>query len=136
MKKSGCTFTQDIKEEISIYGERTKLGQVLTNLVVNGIQAYSSNEKKGNVTLRAKKENNDICLIEIIDEAGGIPEKVQPYIFNNIMTTKGSKGTGLGLYLASTVIKGVYEGTIDFETEPGKGTKFIIRIPMKMEEKR
>ena len=136
LKKSGCTFTQDIKEEISIYGERTKLGQVLTNLVVNGIQAYSSNEKKGNVTLRAKKENNDICLIEIIDEAGGIPEKVQPYIFNNIMTTKGSKGTGLGLYLASTVIKGVYEGTIDFETEPGKGTKFIIRIPMKMEEKR
>lgn len=136
LKKSGCTFTQDIKEEISIYGERTKLGQVLTNLVVNGIQAYSSNEKKGNVTIKAKKENNDICLIEIIDEAGGIPEKVQPYIFNNIMTTKGSKGTGLGLYLASTVIKGVYEGTIDFETEPGKGTKFIIRIPMKMEEKR
>ena len=98
--------------------------------------ARVTGEVKGNVTLRAKKENNDICLIEIIDEAGGIPEKVQPYIFNNIMTTKGSKGTGLGLYLASTVIKGVYEGTIDFETEPGKGTKFIIRIPMKMEEKR
>lgn len=136
LKKSGCTFTIDIKEEISIYGERIKLGQVLTNLVVNGIQAYSSNSKKGNVTLFAKKEPNDICLIEIIDEAGGIPEKVQPYIFNNIMTTKGSKGTGLGLYLASTVIKGVYEGTIDFETVVGKGTKFIIKIPMKMEEKK
>lgn len=136
LKKSGCTFTIDIKEEISIYGERTKLGQVLTNLVVNGIQAYSSNSKKGNVTLFAKKEPNDICLIEIIDEAGGIPEKVQPYIFNNIMTTKGSKGTGLGLYLAATVIKGVYEGSIDFETVVGKGTKFIIKIPMKMEDKK
>lgn len=136
LKKSGCTFTIDIKEEISIYGERTKLGQVLTNLVVNGIQAYSSNSKKGNVTLFAKKEPNDICLIEIIDEAGGIPEKVQPYIFNNIMTTKGSKGTGLGLYLAATVIKGVYEGTIDFETVVGKGTKFIIKIPMKVEDKK
>ena len=136
LKKSGCTFTIDIKEEISIYGERTKLGQVLTNLVVNGIQAYSSNGKKGNVTLFAKKESNSVCLIEIIDEAGGIPEKVQPYIFNNIMTTKGSKGTGLGLYLASTVIKGVYEGTIDFETVVGKGTKFIIKIPMKVEDKK
>ena len=136
LKKSGCTFTIDIKEEISIYGERTKLGQVLTNLVVNGIQAYSSNGKKGNVTLFAKKESNSVCLIEIIDEAGGIPEKVQPYIFNNIMTTKGSKGTGLGLYLAATVIKGVYEGSIDFETVVGKGTKFIIKIPMKMEEKK
>lgn len=136
LKKSGCTFTVDIKEEISIYGERTKLGQVLTNLVVNGIQAYSSNGKKGNVTLFAKMENPDTCLIEIIDEAGGIPEKVQPYIFNNIMTTKGSKGTGLGLYLAATVIKGVYEGSIDFETEVGKGTKFIIKIPMKKEDKK
>lgn len=136
LKKSGCTFTVDIKEEISIYGERTKLGQVLTNLVVNGIQAYSSNGKKGNVTLFAKMENPDTCLIEIIDEAGGIPEKVQPYIFNNIMTTKGSKGTGLGLYLAATVIKGVYEGSIDFKTEIGKGTKFIIKIPMKKEDKK
>lgn len=136
LKKSGCTFTIDMKEEISIYGERTKLGQVLTNLVVNGIQAYSSNGKKGNVTLFAKKESNSVCLIEIIDEAGGIPEKVQPYIFNNIMTTKGSKGTGLGLYLASTVIKGVYEGTIDFETVVGQGTKFIIKIPMKVEDKK
>ena len=136
LKKSGCTFTIDIKEEISIYGERTKLGQVLTNLVVNGIQAYSSNGKKGNVTLFAKMENPETCLIEIIDEAGGIPEKVQPYIFNNIMTTKGSKGTGLGLYLAATVIKGVYEGSIDFETEVGKGTKFIIKLPMKREDKK
>jgi signal transduction histidine kinase len=136
LKKSGCTFTEDIKEEISIYGERTKLGQVLTNLVVNGIQAYSSNDKKGNVTLHAEIEGKDTCLIEIIDEAGGIPEKVQPYIFNNIMTTKGSKGTGLGLYLASTVIKGVYEGEIGFDTVVGKGTKFIIRIPMNREEKK
>lgn len=136
LKKSGCTFTVDIKEEISIYGERIKLGQVLTNLVVNGIQAYSSNGKKGNVTLFAKMENPDTCLIEIIDEAGGIPEKVQPYIFNNIMTTKGSNGTGLGLYLAATVIKGVYEGSIDFKTEIGKGTKFIIKIPMKKEDKK
>jgi signal transduction histidine kinase len=136
LKKSGCTFSEDIKEEIFIYGERTKLGQVLTNLVVNGIQAYTSNEKKGNVTLHAETEGKDTCLIEIIDEAGGIPEKVQPYIFNNIMTTKGSKGTGLGLYLASTVIKGVYEGEISFETVVGKGTKFIIRIPMKKEEQK
>ena len=46
------------------------------------------------------------------------------------MTTKGVKGTGLGLYLASTVIKGIYEGTITFETREGDGTTFIINIPM------
>ena len=129
-KKSGCTIDFDIKEDIMIYGERTKLGQVLTNLAVNGLQAYVGNGKKGTVTIHAKKIPNDRCLIEVEDHAGGIPEKVQPYIFNNIMTTKGAKGTGLGLYLASTVIKGVYEGTIDFKTVVGDGTTFIIDIPL------
>ena len=50
------------------------------------------------------------------------------------MTTKGVKGTGLGLYLAGNVIKGIYQGNIWFEVEKGVGTKFIIEIPMKPEE--
>lgn len=45
-KKRGCTFESDIKEQIEIFGEKTKLGQVLTNIVVNGIQAYGQQEKK------------------------------------------------------------------------------------------
>ncbi len=129
-KKCGCTINIDVVDDITIYGERTKLGQVLTNLAVNGLQAYVGNGIKGVVTIRALKQPGDRCIIEVEDHAGGIPEKVQPYIFNNIMTTKGAKGTGLGLYLASTVIKGVYEGTINFVTKVGDGTTFIIDIPL------
>ena len=129
-KKSGCTLEYNISDDIIIYGERTKLGQVLTNLIVNGLQASVENNRKAPVIIRAYKRNGDRCIIEIEDSAGGIPKKVQPYIFNNIMTTKGVKGTGLGLYLASTVIKGIYEGTIDYRTTIGKGTTFIINIPI------
>ena len=49
------------------------------------------------------------------------------------MTTKGAKGTGLGLYLAGSVIKGIYQGDIWFEVEKDIGTTFIIEIPMDME---
>ncbi len=130
-KKNGCTFESEVKEEIEIYGERTKLGQVLTNIVVNSIQAYGGNGKKGNVKLTAFTKGNNICRIEVEDEAGGIPKKVQKYLFKNIMTTKGAKGTGLGMYLAGSVIKGIYQGEIWFEVKEGIGTKFIIEIPMK-----
>lgn len=132
-KKNGCTFESEVKEEIEIYGEKTKLGQVLTNLVVNSIQAYGGNGKKGEVKLVAFKKDKNICRIEISDKAGGIPEKVQKYLFKNIMTTKGAKGTGLGLYLAGSVIKGIYQGDIWFEVEKDIGTTFIIEIPMDME---
>ena len=76
-------------------------------------------------------KGNNICRIEVEDEAGGIPKKVQKYLFKNIMTTKGAKGTGLGMYLAGSVIKGIYQGEIWFEVKEGIGTKFIIEIPMK-----
>ena len=133
-KKSGCKFESDVKEKINIYGEKTKLGQVLTNIVVNGIQAYSGQGKKGTVKLTAFKKGTNTCRIEIEDQAGGIPEKVQKYLFKNIMTTKGAKGTGLGMYLAGSVIKGIYQGDIWFEVKKGIGTKFIIEIPMKLED--
>lgn len=47
-------------------------------------------------------------------------------MFKNILTTKGTKGTGLGLYLAYSVIKGEFLGDITFETEKGGGTTFYI----------
>jgi len=133
-KKNGCTFESVVNEKIMIYGEKTKLGQVLTNIVVNGIQAYGQQGKKGNVKLTAFTKGTNTCRIEIEDWAGGIPEKVQKFLFKNIMTTKGVKGTGLGLYLAGNVIKGIYQGNIWFEVKKGVGTKFIIEIPMKPEE--
>lgn len=133
-KKNGCTFESDVKGDIEIYGEKTKLGQVLTNITVNGIQAYAQKEKHGTVKLTAFMKDKDTCRIEIADDAGGIPEKLQKYLFKNITTTKGAKGTGLGLYLANSVITGIYKGKIWFEVKKGVGTTFIIEIPVQGED--
>lgn len=90
--------------------------------------------KKGTVRLTAFTKDKNTCRIEIADEAGGIPEKLQKYLFKNITTTKGANGTGLGLYLANSVITGIYKGKIWFDVKPGVGTTFIIEIPMNEED--
>lgn len=131
--KAKCVLNVDINENVKIYGERNKLSQVITNLIMNSIQAYSANSIEGDINVIVKQEKEN-CIIKVIDEAGGIPEKMQELIFKNILTTKGTQGTGIGLYLAYSVIKGVFEGNLTFETIAGKGTTFIIEIPNNFKE--
>jgi signal transduction histidine kinase len=68
--------------------------------------------------------------IRIQDTGSGIPEKVRARIFDPFFTTKEiGKGTGQGLAIARSVVVDKHGGTIHFETEEGKGTTFIIRLP-------
>lgn len=126
--KNKSTIDVEIQGDVTIKGDPTKLGQVLTNLVVNAAQAY--NENGGKIILRVGKLNDDIAFIDVIDFAGGIDESIAPFVFKNILTTKGTNGTGLGLYLAYSVVKGEFNGEIDFSTKKGNGTTFHIRIPI------
>ncbi|MEG0073814.1 MAG: HAMP domain-containing sensor histidine kinase [Clostridia bacterium] len=124
-----CNVITKVKD-INVKGQPNKIGQVITALLLNSLQAYKILGKTNEiieVKLTSEKGN---AVIEIKDYANGLPEAIRPYIFKNILTTKGTNGTGLGLYLAYSIIKGVFGGTIEFETETGKGTTFIIRIPL------
>lgn len=128
LKKNNVTLEVNVEQDIHLNGNPTKLSQVVTNIITNAIQAYDN--KGGKVDVIVKEENGE-AKIYIKDYASGIPEQVRPYIFKNILTTKGVSGTGFGLYLAYSVIKGAFEGDITFKTETGKGTTFIITIPIK-----
>lgn len=126
LTKHKVKLNLDIKENIIVKGNAAKLSQVVTNIVINAIQAY--NEKGGEVNLSVYNEGNN-SVIAIEDFAGGIPEHIRENIGKNILTTKGVSGTGFGLYLAYSVIKGAFGGEITFDTELGKGTTFYITIP-------
>jgi signal transduction histidine kinase len=68
--------------------------------------------------------------IRIQDTGSGIPDKIRARIFDPFFTTKEiGKGTGQGLAIARSVVVGKHGGTIHFESEEGKGTTFIIRLP-------
>ena len=127
LMKNHTEININIEDDVEIEGDPTKLGQVLTNLIVNASQAYGEKEGKIDIIVRKTLKH---ATITVIDYAGGMDDSIKPYVFKNILTTKGTAGTGLGLYLAYSVIKGNFNGEIDFDSKKGEGTSFHIRIPL------
>ena len=110
-----------------------EFNQVILNLIVNAAHAIAEAGKgsaeKGKITVQTR-DSREWAEIRIQDTGVGIPEKVRARIFDPFFTTKETgKGTGQGLAIARSVVVGKHGGTIDFETEEGKGTTFIIRLP-------
>jgi PAS domain S-box-containing protein len=98
--------------------------RILTNLVNNAIQAMP---KGGKLELAGFLKDNRVC-ISVSDTGIGISEELKPKLFTPMVTTK-AKGQGLGLAVVKRVIEAL-NGTITFESQEGKGTKFIIELPL------
>jgi len=111
-----------------------EFNQVLLNLIINSAHAIGEvvaggEQAKGTITI-STRQDGDWVEIRLQDTGTGIPEEVRSKIFDPFFTTKEvGKGTGQGLAIARSVIVDKHEGTITFETEMGKGTTFIIRLP-------
>ena len=132
-------FADDLPTVPCIVGE---FNQVVLNLVVNAAHAISdviakSSDQssgqlsgKGTITVTTRRME-DHAEIRIRDSGTGIPESARGKIFDPFFTTKRvGKGTGQGLYIAHAVVVKKHGGTLTFETEIGKGTTFIIRLPL------
>lgn len=110
-----------------------EFNQVILILIVNAAHAIADvvgegNSGKGKITVQTR--NGPECEIRIQDTGTGIPEKIRPRIFEPFFTTKEiGKGSGQGLAIARSVIVDKHGGTIHFETEEGKGTTFVVRLP-------
>lgn len=92
--KERCSIEINTEKGIKIYGIKSKLYQVIVNLVRNSLNAYKDNKLQGKITIEAEENKNEI-VIKVIDNAGGIPEQIKDQLFNKILTTRGTKGTGL-----------------------------------------
>lgn len=116
------------------YGELPKvecfpglLNQVFLNLIVNAGQAIPD---EGIITIRTLAEDKYVH-ISVADNGTGIPDAVRPKIFAAGFTTKPiGEGTGLGLTITREIVEDTHGGTIGFESEMGKGTRFDVRIPI------
>jgi PAS domain S-box-containing protein len=111
-----------------------EFNQVILNLIVNAAHAIADVVGKGGPAKGKIKVQTLDCPewveIRIQDTGTGIPEKVRARIFDPFFTTKEiGKGTGQGLAIAHSVVVDKHDGSIHFETEDGKGTTFIIRLP-------
>jgi signal transduction histidine kinase len=103
--------------------------RIIGNLVSNAVQAMPNG---GKLTLRACREAGDI-VITVEDTGVGIPEEAKPKLFQPLFTTK-SKGQGFGLSVVKRLTEAL-NGTITFESQEGKGTKFALRFSSPSAEK-
>ncbi|MDB5354587.1 MAG: Histidine kinase [Phycisphaerales bacterium] len=102
-----------------------KVNQVVMNLLTNAIDA---SKQEGIVAVRTRSENGDV-RIEVSDTGTGIDPKVRDRIFDPFFTTKPpGEGTGLGLSISYGIIKD-HGGSIDVQSELGKGSTFAVRLP-------
>ena len=127
--KSNCILDVEIladREQV-IVGDVNSLVQILDNVIDNAIQAY--NERSGKIQLRVEQIGDDVRF-SVSDQGDGIPPEIEKLLFKEMVTTKGKHGTGLGLYMSYSTVKGMFRGNMWFETKPGEGTTFFIQIPL------
>lgn len=142
----------DIPDDISIFADKQRMQQAFLNLIKNAIESITD---EGIVSIRAQKQRaidkveakteiynylkyhgkctleDDTVDIEIRDTGEGIPHELLSKVFDPFFTTKDvGKGSGLGLFIVHEIIE-EHDGCIAVDSEAGKGTTFLIRLPIK-----
>jgi signal transduction histidine kinase len=123
-------FDPDLPAVPVIAGE---FNQVILNLIANAAHAIGDvgvDGGKGTITVSTARDGDSV-EVRVSDTGTGIPEDVRDKVFDPFFTTKElGKGTGQGLAIARSVIVDKHGGTIRFETQAGKGTTFMVRLPL------
>ncbi len=127
--KYKATVHKDFGDIPPVNGVPQQLNQVFMNILVNAAQAI---EKKGDIHIKTRLVDSNVNII-ISDTGSGIAEDNLTKIFDPFFTTKDiGKGTGLGMNIAYNIVQ-KHNGTIDVQSEVGKGTTFIISLPADLE---
>lgn len=126
--KYNCTMNMDFQVDLKteLKGEVNNLVQIFDNIIINAIHAYEG--KRGVIDFKIVRNGDNIEFI-IADYGKGIPEEIKDKLFKEMVTTKGKNGTGLGLYMSYSTIKGRFGGNMWFTSREGKGTTFYVSIP-------
>jgi signal transduction histidine kinase len=109
----------------SVSGEESALREVLTNLIFNAVDAMP---KGGTITLRTRS-TADCAVLEVSDTGTGMTEDVRRRCLEPFFSTKGERGTGLGLSMVFGIVQR-HSGSLDLRSELGKGTTFSITLPL------
>ncbi len=133
-KEYDIDLIRDIDREMGeIYLDPKGIHSCLLNLVSNAIDACIfdlDTQKQWYVKVRTRRENKSGVAFEVIDNGCGMGEETQSKLFAEFFSTKGTRGTGLGLLVTQKIVN-EHGGTMDVVSQLGKGTTFTIRLPGK-----
>ena len=123
------TLTEDVEDDLFLYGDRSKLSQIIYNLTDNAIK-YTPEHGTVRVSLR---QEEDGIVWRVKDNGIGIPEDDLDHIFERFYRVDKARGretggTGLGLSIVKQMVK-MHSGTITVTSDPGKGSEFVVTFP-------
>jgi PAS domain S-box-containing protein len=133
LKRHFIDLTMDCDEEIEVQAHINELSHVLINLVNNAIYALLDNSvEHPHIHIESKLQDNSVVLM-VSDNGGGIDESIIEKIFEPNFTTKGDKGSGVGLYIAKKIVEENNQGTLSVYNT-AVGALFSISLPIYKEE--
>lgn len=132
--EKGITLSQQVHPQVpeAVLGDRTRLKQMLLNLVSNGIKFTPQGYVK--ITVNPVPGQSDMLLLSVEDTGIGIRKEKQAFIFEEFMqednsTSRKFGGTGLGLAITKKLTE-LQGGTVQLQSEPGKGTRVTLKLPL------
>ncbi|MEQ9166881.1 MAG: ATP-binding protein, partial [Fulvivirga sp.] len=130
LQQQGFQLTTNLENNIIINGDKEAMMEVMINLIDNAIK-YSESEKQ--IEVRVSKAHNH-ALLSVKDSGIGIPKSIQKQIFEKFYRAPTGdlakkQGTGLGLALVKQIVD-LHRGKIEVQSDEGKGSTFIIQLPV------
>ena len=130
IRAHGIQFVRDIDQSLgTIALDASVVHSALLNILENAIEACIEDRSKPSHTITfAVKQDDMAILFHVHDNGIGMDKETRAKLFTLFFSSKGQKGTGLGLFMANQIIR-QHGGSIKVESERGKGSRFIIKIP-------
>lgn len=128
-------FQREFSETIGEFEADSKaLHSMLVNIISNSIDACRSDKRKSNHFIKVRlDEDEDHVVFDVIDNGVGMDQETRERLFSLFFSSKGSEGTGLGLFISNKIAQ-KHGGIIVVESEPGEGSHFVVRIPKRIPE--
>ena len=125
-----ATLERDFGETPPVDVNESRLGQVFLNLLINAAQAMPERAVNENrISVRTRTDPDGWAVVEVADNGTGIEPDRMSHVFEPFFTTKGiSEGTGLGLSICRDIVRDA-GGTIEAQSEAGRGSTFVVRLP-------
>jgi signal transduction histidine kinase/DNA-binding LacI/PurR family transcriptional regulator len=131
IKKGQCGLVTDLDNSIRLYGDPRRFVQIVTNLVMNSVEACKPDG--GTITVKLTRAAGDWAELSVADTGRGIPKEIIAKIFDPMFTTKPfGEGTGLGLSIVHDLVN-EYKGSINVKSQKGL-TAFTIVLPLPKKE--
>jgi signal transduction histidine kinase len=130
-KKLGKTrVIRSLDDHCFVCGSPDRLKQVFINFIVNAVEAMENTTTEPLLQIDAKcSADRDFVEIHIADNGPGIPDEIKGHLFEPFVSTKETKGVGLGLYISYKIIDN-HQGEIVYNDQYEKGAHFIIKLPV------